>query len=585
MFRRLRGKKVIEKYLKCLNNIVILNVVKVLKDCNKILRMNAESLRMTQINMNKRIVISVLLFITLISFSLTVINFRIPSPPSFNADEAAFGYNAYSLLKTGRDEYGTLLPLRLKSFGDYKMPLYSYLSVPFMAVMGLSETSARALNVFLSLLFPLIVYLLTKELFKKDSYALVAAFISSTSLGLHIVARHAHEAYLAAFLTTLTFYLLVRFLKKQTVAKGALLAASLLLMLFSYHPGRLFAGLFLVAAGIYAVQQKKVKRYIPAFLLVIIVIGVFTISDFIYKPERLKNLLFFSSAGIQLKVQELKTEGGIRYLYNPLLVGIREMTFEHLSYFSPQFLLQNGDSNDRFGYKGMGLITPIEYILFFAGLYFIIRKKEEWNYVFLFVLLLSPLSASLSWSTSSLTRSLFLLVPISILAGYGAVNIGNNLKKNLTSYLFIGLIICSFLYFSLTQWDFYLFHYPKRLITIHAWQGGYAEVNKYIKDNYDSTSRFYVTRDIGMPYIFTLFYQQYPPEKYQKEAHLSAADEYGFGQVEKFDKFVFEFRNPELLKEGEVLIGTRDNFKGLGKEYNPIMISPQGEPMFGIYRK
>jgi len=535
--------------------------------------------------MNKKIIYILLAFITFISFFLTIINFRIPSPPSFNADEAAFGYNAYSLLKTGKDEYGTLLPLRLKSFGDYKMPLYSYLSVPFMAVMGLSETSARALNIFLSLLFPLIVYLLTKELFKKDSYALVAAFISSTSLGLHIVARHAHEAYLAAFLTTLTFYFLIRFLKNQAVGKGALLAASLLLMLFSYHPGRLFAGLFLVASGIYALQQKKVKECVPVFLLVAIVIGVFTISDFIYKPERLKSLLFFSSAGIQLKVQELKTEGGIRYLYYPLLVGLRDMTFEHLSYFSPQFLLQNGDTNDRFGYKGMGLITPIEYILFFAGLYFIIRKKEEWRSVFLFILFLSPLSASLSWSTSSLTRSLFLLVPISILAAYGLVNVFHNLKKYVPSYLFIGFIICSFIFFILSQWDFYLFHYPKRLITIHAWQSGYAEVNIYIKDNYVSTSRFYITRDIGMPYIFTLFYQKYPPEKYQKEAHLSASDEYGFGQVEKFDKFVFEFKNPELLQKGEVLIGSRDNFKGLNTEYNPIMISPQGEPMFGIYKK
>ncbi len=535
--------------------------------------------------MNKKITIALLLFISFISFALTVSNFRIPSPPAFNADEAAFGYNAYSLLKTGKDEYGTFLPLRLKSFGDYKMPLYSYLSVPFMAVMGLSETSARALNIFLSLLFPLIVFLLTKELFKKNSYSLVAAFLSATSLGLHIVARHAHEAYLAAFLTTATFYFLVRFLKRQTIGKGILLSTSLLLMLFSYHPGRLFAGLFLVAAFIYSFQQKKVKRYIPTFILVALVLVIFSISDIIYKPERLKSLLFFSSAGVQLKVQELKTEGGIRYLYNPLLVGIRDMTFEHLNYFSPQFLLQNGDVNDRFGYKGMGLITPIEYLLFFAGVYFLLKRKEEWRFVLLFVLLLSPLSASLSWSTSSLTRSLFLLVPISILAGFGAVNLLLNFKKNLSSYLLIGLIICSFMYFTLSQWDFYLFHYPKRLITIHAWQSGYKEVNEYIKKNYDSTSRFYITRDIGMPYIFTLFYQQYPPEKYQKQASLSAADEYGFGQVEKFDKFTFEFKNPEKLGKNEVTIGSRDNFKGLGKEYNPLIIAPQGEPMFEIYRK
>lgn len=535
--------------------------------------------------MNKKIAIFVLILISLISFFLTIINFRIASPPSFNADEAAFGYNAYSLLKTGKDEYGTLLPLRLKSFGDFKMPLYSYLSIPFIGLMGLSEMSTRALNVFLSLFFPLIVFLLTKELFKKNSYGLVAAFFTATSLGLHVVARHAHEAYLAAFLTTSTLYFLARFLKSQTFFRGALLSISLLLMLFSYHPGRLFAGLFLIGALIYSLQQKIVKNHLSLYVIIIAIIAVFSISDLIYKPERLKSLLFFSNPGVQLKVQELKTEGGLRYLYNPLIIGLRDITFEHLSYFSPQFLLQNGDGNDRFGYKGMGLITPVEYILFFVGIYFLFKKREEWRFVLLFILFASPLSASLSWSTSSLTRSLFILIPLSILAAFGAVNLLTSFKKNWYFYLIIGLTICLFGYFAVMQWDFYLFHYPKRLITIHAWQAGYREVNKYIKDNYDSTSHFYITRDIGMPYIFTLFYQVYPPEKYQEQAHLSKADEYGFGQVDGFDKFTFEFIDPEKAEEGSVIIGSRDNFKGLKKEYNPLVIAPQGEPMFMIYHK
>jgi 4-amino-4-deoxy-L-arabinose transferase-like glycosyltransferase len=535
--------------------------------------------------MHKRTILISLVVISLVSFLLTTVNFRIPSPPSFNADEAAFGYNAYSLLKTGKDEYGTFLPLRLKSFGDYKMPLYSYLSVPFIAVMGLSETSTRALNIFLSLLFPLVVYLLTKELFKKDSYGLVAAFLSSTSLGLHIVARHAHEAYLAAFLTTTTFYFLIRFLKLQTKGRGILLSLSLLLVLFSYHPGRLFAGLFFGATILYAIQQKKIKKIIPIVLLITLIIGIFSISDIIYKPERLKSLLFFSNPGVQLTVQELKTEGGMRYLYNPLLIGAREMVFEHLSYFSPQFLLQNGDGNDRFGYKGMGLITPIEYIFFFVGLYFLLRKREEWRFILIFILFFTPLSASLSWSTSSLTRSLFLLIPLSILAGYGAVLTFEEIKKQklfLWSCVFIGGL---FVYFLTMQWDFYLFHYPKRLITIHAWQAGYREVNEYIKENYNSTEHFYITKDIGQPYIFTLFYLQYPPKKYQKEAVLSSPDEYGFGQVNKFDKFIFEFKDPEKLKKGEVAIGTRDNFQGLKINNTPRIIAPQGEPMFEIYKK
>ncbi len=535
----------------------------------------------------KKVTIAALIVISLISFFLTIINFRVSSPPAFNADEAAFGYNAYSLLKTGKDEYGVTLPLRLKSFGDYKMPLYSYLSVPFIAVMGLNETSARALNAFLSLLFPIVVYLLAKELFRKDTYGILAAFFCATSLGLHIVSRHAHEAYLAALLTTTTFYLLIKLLKNRTIITSVIFSLSLLLMLFSYHPGRLFAGLFLIGAFIYSYQKKQLKQATPIFILIISLIALFSISDVLYSPERLKSLLFFSSGGIQLKVQELKTEGGIRYLYNPLLVGLRDITFEHLSYFSPQFLLQNGDVNDRFGYKGMGLITPIEYFLFFVGIYFIIRKREEWRYVLFFILLLSPLSASLSWATSSLTRSLFLLVPISVIAAYGGVEFFHSLKKHLHSYLIAGFIICLFGYFALTQWDFYLFHYPKRLTTINSWQSGYKELVEYTQKEYGTTNAFYVTKDLGMPYIFFLFFTKYPPEKYQQQASLTAADQYGFGQVEGFDKYIFTFKKPEEVGSNSIIVGSKADIQQLSplEQKSVKYIEVNGEPMFGIYKK
>jgi 4-amino-4-deoxy-L-arabinose transferase-like glycosyltransferase len=534
--------------------------------------------------MNKKI-LGFLVGISLISFILTALNFRIASPPCFNADEAAFSYNAYSILKTGKDEYGTFLPLRLKSFGDYKMPLFSYLSVPFIAAFGLNELGARGLNLALSLLFPLAVFFLTQELFGNKKISLVAALLSSLSLGLHIVARHAHEAYLAAFLTTTSFLFLVRFLRKQSVFHAVALGLSILFMLFSYHPGRLFAGLFFVAAGIYIMQSGKIKSRLPVLAVILTVVALFSITDIIYKPERLKSLLFFSNPGTQLKVQELKTEGGLRYIYHPLIIGLRDIAFEHLSYFSPQFLVQNGDSNDRFGYKGMGLITPVEYVFLFIGIYYAFKNKERWRYVLTFILFLSPLSASLSWATSSMTRSLFLLVPISTYAAYGFVHVLESINTPQFKYGLLIMIVGAFGFFLTLQWDFYLFHYPKRLTTIHAWQCGYKEVGEYVKKKYSRFDRFYITREIGMPYIFMLYYLNYPPEQYQQQAHLSAPDEYGFGQVEGFDKFTFEYRNPEKVPYKSMVVGSRDDVKDVSKSYPVQVVAPQGEPMFGIIEK
>ena len=58
--------------------------------------------------------------------------------------------------------------------------------------------------------------------------------------------------------------------------------------------------------------------------------------------------------------------------------------------------------------------------------------------------------------------------------------------------------------------------------------------------------------------FFLLFYLQYPPEKYQKESSLSSPDEYGYGQVEKFDKYVFDLPNKQVKKS--VVMGYPDDF-------------------------
>src|SRR3989339_1340167 len=71
------------------------------------------------------------------------------SPPGFTADEAVFGYNAYSLLKTGKDEFGASWPVALRAFGDWRPALYSYLAVPFVYIFGLTEMAVRMPSILL----------------------------------------------------------------------------------------------------------------------------------------------------------------------------------------------------------------------------------------------------------------------------------------------------------------------------------------------------------------------------------------------------------------------------------------------------
>src|SRR3989338_6493487 len=95
------------------------------------------------------------------------------NPPSLDWDETAHGYNAYSILKTGRDEYGYKFPLSFRSFDDYKPPVYTYLVVPSIFVFGLNDFAVRMPSAFLGVLAVIFTYLMVYELFKNRKIALL----------------------------------------------------------------------------------------------------------------------------------------------------------------------------------------------------------------------------------------------------------------------------------------------------------------------------------------------------------------------------------------------------------------------------
>lgn len=497
--------------------------------------------------MDKKTFVTVFL-IMLLSLFLNVYK-KDFAPPCFNADEAAFGYNTYSILKTGKDEYGTTLPLRLKSFGDYKMPLYSYLSMPFIGIMGLNESATRMLNTVLAFMFPLAVFLLARELFSSTRASLIAALLASVSIGLQSISRQAHEGYLLVFLVTLASYFFIRLLKNNNPKNQIGFFTFLILSLFSYQSARIFAVFFFVASFIYFLSTRFVdqkagslvaKRQITlGFLAVFLVLlfGVFAV-DLKYSPTRVNTLLFWNNKGFSLAINELRGEGGSRLVYNKVTQGIRTLVNEHFTYFSPQFLVTEGDENPRFGLPGMSPITAVEYVFFFVGLYYLFKTRNRFRFLLFALLIVSPLPASLSWAHASLTRSLFLLVPVIAFSAFGIDQLLSAIPQSKRP-LFLILFIPSFLFFLFFSWDFYLNHYPKKALTVSAWQCGYKELGTYVKQNYDKFDTVFITRENGQPYIFLLFYLAYPPEKYQKIARLSSPDKYGFGQVEQFDKYVF----------------------------------------------
>ena len=154
-------------------------------------------------------------------------------PPSPDWDEAALGYNAYSLLKTGKDEYGTRWPLTLRSYDDYKPPLYAYLTIPSIKLFGLSTFAVRVPAAVIGTLGVLGTYFLTRALTNNISLSFIAMFLLAISPWHIQFSRIAFEANIGVTLNIWGIYFLLKSLQN---GRWMPLAAGILgFGFYSYH--------------------------------------------------------------------------------------------------------------------------------------------------------------------------------------------------------------------------------------------------------------------------------------------------------------------------------------------------------------
>src|SRR3990167_10803353 len=116
-------------------------------------------------------------------------------PNSLSDDEATVGYNAYSIMTTGRDEFGKPFPLAFRFFGAYTPPLYVYLVIPSIKLFGLTASSLRVLSGIATLVGVLVIYRFVRKLalFSSPATAPFAAFIFAISPWIIFYARIGYE--------------------------------------------------------------------------------------------------------------------------------------------------------------------------------------------------------------------------------------------------------------------------------------------------------------------------------------------------------------------------------------------------------
>lgn len=431
-------------------------------------------------------------------------------PVSVYWDEASIGYNAYSITRTGKDEWGERFPLHFRAFGEFKLPVYIYSVVPFVKIFGLNEFSTRLPAVLFSLGVLLLTYFLSKKISNSNWVGLFSSFFICISPWFFIFSRTGYEA-----TAGLMFYLLG-------------------ILLFIYKPNGKFILFSTVSFIVSAYSYNSFRIIIPLTLLALVIVESGNIRSIFKKSSHWIILSLILLALSIWPIYRLYVyDAGISRLQAVGALNSESFLRNYISHSSLDFLLL-GDKNLRSQQSGFGQVYLPDLVLLALGLLHIVDSKSRYKFFLVALVLIGPVPAAVTKEAPHALRTISIAPFICMISAMGLLQ----LKKYLPQKYLVelgGVVI--FLFFFLHYFTNFLTVYPQQ--SALAWQYGYKEIFKGLDLKSDKREKIYISDENGQPYIFALFYLKYDPEKFRDEVVRNSIDKWGFSTVKSFGKFEF----------------------------------------------
>lgn len=474
-------------------------------------------------------------------------------PPALNWDEVSIAYNAYSVLKTGRDEWGQFLPLQFKAFGEYKLPVHIYASIPGIMAFGLTEMGVRITPVVYGTLTVLLFYLLAYEMFKSRNIGLLSAFLLAVSPWHIHLTRASFESSFSVFWVTLGAWLAVKGLKNSKYLIASTIPFAL--AVYTYNSARIFVPLFVLTAFI--VHRREILKFPKAVLAsaIIFLLFMLPIVFFWFKGDasaRLKLVSFVDDPGFVLNINQARGLTNLpeplpRVIHNKATHFVYRFSGNYLAHFSPDFLFVNGAPHKQHHVQRVGQFYLWQAPFFLIGLYYLLRYKHRFRGILISWILLAFIPVAITGdSIPHALRTLLAIIPYELIMAYGAYVLYLVVSRyKAWQKIVLGVLAVLILSLSMKSYlENYYTVYPK--LYSRDWQYGYKEVVAYIKDHYTEYDLIVFSRHYGEPHIFTLFFMGWDPVSFQSDPNLDRFETYDWVRVLKFDKFYF----PDLGDQG-----------------------------------
>jgi len=453
-----------------------------------------------------------LLIILLVCFLL--LSYKIDQVPNaVYHDEATTGVNAYSILKTGKDEYGKTFPLAFRFFGSYTPPLYTYLTVIPISILGLNEFSVRIISVLAGVLMLLVVFRFlnqTNLINKKIAYLLLLLFIITPWN--FFFSRTGYEIYLGFSLFSLGSLFCLYGLNNRM----ALIAGFSILSISTYasHPQMYSAPVFILGFLILFVKKFDIKNIFTGLFIALLIqiphLLLLNTSAFINKGD-----LFYMQEIVQ-NSQKIP----LPFFISIPLSFLFSFSARIISYFSPHALFFISDPDLQRSIPELSVFYNWMVIPYLTGIYMLIKNVKD-NFVKFTILLIltTVLPASLTGDTFSTQRSLSLLLPLFLIICLGL----SFIYEKIGTKLFLPCFSILFLISWILLWRSYFVLLPAE--RFKAWGFGYKEIAKFISEN--PNENFLVEQIEDKPsYIELAFFLKTDPQVLQNSADKNIKENY-----------------------------------------------------------
>lgn len=464
----------------------------------------------------------IIILALVLALSLLVRLYQLDTIPfGLNIDEASMGYNAYSLLETGKDRYGQAFPVIFRSFGSFQAPLYTYLTIPAVLLLGANIFAVHLVSALSGFIVVCATFLISYLGLKKNfKLAILISMVVGFAPWSILFTRFGTEASLGLAFSVLGIALFILSLNKIYF----FLPASFFLGIatHAYYSERIISVIFFI--GFNFLFFKKLHQYKKWLILGTIIFIVTLLPHLIIIESgaftrRLEQVNYFSEETFLQQGENLRYFPLGRFLYI-----VREFSSQYIAYFSPRNLFFDADPQSARSIPDLSVFYSWMVIPFFIGIHYLFKNSTlPLIKVLIFTVLISPIPAALTRDAFYTLRTLLLLWSFCFIIAFGIYNLLNKISY---LYLKLGLSLIIIIYSAVSLYISYfiLFKYERA----ENFGNSYIKLLEFIEQNRNYQGKKFVIDNSREPSvgIRIAYLKKYDPAKLQQTLGPNVRDRY-----------------------------------------------------------